>query len=162
MHEDTLHTPENAAILPSYTCIGANDRIFDHCFCLSSAATTPLTLEPMGSPALLMRTQALSSNLTTLPSGRCHFFAVRTTTACRTSPRRTLFDGHAVAGFRAEVALLLDDNYYAIACAVSANAARIFVTPHTDFGGPLRAQDVDALDDGGARVVDTVHECLNA
>jgi hypothetical protein len=71
-------------------------------------------------------------------------------------------DGHAVAGFRAEVALLLDDNYYAIACAVSANAARNFVTPHTDFGGPLRAQDVDALDDGGARVVDTVHECLDA
>jgi hypothetical protein len=45
----------------------------------------------MGSPALLIKTQALSSNLTTLPSGRCHFFAVRTTTACRTSPRRTLF-----------------------------------------------------------------------
>lgn len=77
-------------MVPLYTCIGANDRIFDHCFCLSSAATTPLTLDPMGSPALLMSTQALSSNLTTLPSGRCHFFAVRTTTACRTSPRRTL------------------------------------------------------------------------
>lgn len=71
--------------------MGASDKIFDHCFCLSSAATTPLTLDPIGSPALLISTQALSSNLTTLPSGLCHFFAVRTTTACRTSPRRTLF-----------------------------------------------------------------------
>lgn len=70
--------------------MGASDKIFDHCFCLSSAATTPLTLDPMGSPALLISTQALSSNLTTLPSGRCHFFAVRTTTAWRTSPLRTL------------------------------------------------------------------------
>src|SRR5689334_14846064 len=61
-----------------YKCIGASDRIFDHCFCLSSAATTPFSLVPIGSPALLMRTHALSSNLTTLPSGRCHFFAVRT------------------------------------------------------------------------------------
>jgi len=79
-----LHkTPENAScpLCVRQTCIGASDRIFDHCFCLSSAATTPLTLEPMGSPALLTKTQALSSNLTTLPSGRCHFFAVRTTTA---------------------------------------------------------------------------------
>lgn len=75
----------------SYTCIGASDKILDHCFCLNSAATTPLTLDPMGSPALLMSTHALSSNFTTLPSGRCHFFAVRTTTAWRTSPRRTLF-----------------------------------------------------------------------
>jgi hypothetical protein len=78
-------------LLRAQTCIGASDSIFDHCFCLSSAATTPLTLDPMGSPALFISTQALSSNLTTLPSGRCHFFAVRTTTACRTSPRRTLF-----------------------------------------------------------------------
>lgn len=70
--------------------MGASDKILDHCFCLSSAATTPLTLDPMGSPALLISTQALSSNLTTLPSGRCHFFAVRTTTAWRTSPLRTL------------------------------------------------------------------------
>ena len=50
----------------------------------------PFSLEPMGSPPLLMRTQALSSNLTTLPSGLWYFFAVRTTTACLISPRRTL------------------------------------------------------------------------
>jgi hypothetical protein len=75
----------------SYKCIGARDRILDHCFCLSSAATTPFSLVPIGSPALCIRTHALSSNLTTLPSGLCHFFAVRTTTAWRTSPRLTLF-----------------------------------------------------------------------
>ena len=45
---------------------------------------------PMGSPPLLIKTHALSSKLTTLPSGRWYFFAVRTTTACRMSPRRTL------------------------------------------------------------------------
>lgn len=86
-----MHKISIIDVLSFYTCMGASDKILDHCFCLNSAATTPLTLDPMGSPALLTRTQALSSNLTTLPSGRCHFFAVRTTTACRTSPRRTLF-----------------------------------------------------------------------
>lgn len=45
----------------------------------------------MGSPALFIKTHALSSNFTTLPSGRWYFFTVRTTTACLISPRRTLF-----------------------------------------------------------------------
>ena len=51
----------------------------------------PFSLVPIGSPALLINTQALSSNLTTLPSGLCSFFFVRTTTACLKSPLRTLF-----------------------------------------------------------------------
>lgn len=46
---------------------------------------------PMGSPALFTSTQALSPNLTTLPSGRWDSLRTRTTTACRISPRRTLF-----------------------------------------------------------------------
>jgi hypothetical protein len=75
----------------SYRCIGANDRIFDHFIFLSSDPTIPFNLVPIGSPALLIKTQALSSNLTTLPSGRCSFFTVRTTTACLMSPLRTLF-----------------------------------------------------------------------
>ena len=50
----------------------------------------PFNLVPIGSPVLLIRTQALSSNFTTLPSGLCSFFFVRTTTACLISPRRTL------------------------------------------------------------------------
>lgn len=51
----------------------------------------PFNLVPIGSPDLLIKTQALSSNFTTLPSGLCNFFLVRTTTACLISPRRTLF-----------------------------------------------------------------------
>ena len=99
-----------------YRCIGASDRIFDHCLSRSSAPTipdvthisfrpyigcarkversdsnTPFNLVPIGSPALFIKTHALSSNFTTLPSGLCSFFAVRTTTACRRSPLRTLF-----------------------------------------------------------------------
>lgn len=56
-----------------------------------SSKILPFNLVPIGSPALLIKTQALSSNLTTLPSGLCNFFAVLTTTACRISPLRTLF-----------------------------------------------------------------------
>ena len=74
----------------AYKCIGANDKILDHFLSRNSDATIPFNLEPMGSPALFINTHALSSNLTTLPSGRWYFFAVRTTTACRISPRRTL------------------------------------------------------------------------
>ena len=90
-----------------YKCIGASDKIFVHFNFLSSIPTTPLgfvslysriavedspfNLVPIGSPPLLIKTHALSSNFTTLPSGRCHFFLVLTTTACRISPRRTLF-----------------------------------------------------------------------
>ncbi len=51
----------------------------------------PFNLVPIGSPALFINTQALSSNFTTLPSGLCNFFAVLTTTACLRSPLRTLF-----------------------------------------------------------------------
>src|SRR5450432_1484294 len=51
----------------------------------------PFKRVPIGSPALLMRTHALSSNLTTLPSGLWYFLTVRTTTACLISPLRTLF-----------------------------------------------------------------------
>lgn len=99
-----------------YRCIGASDSIFDHCLSRSSAPTipdntqisfepgteqrskqgyrrqcSPFNLVPIGSPVLFIKTHALSSNFTTLPSGLCSFFAVRTTTACRRSPLRTLF-----------------------------------------------------------------------
>jgi hypothetical protein len=73
-------------------------------------------------------------------------------------------DGNAVAGLGAKVALLLDDYHYAI-------AYRLLTTvtprdppvhrPHTDFGGSLRSQDIDALDYGGARIVDAVDEGLD-
>lgn len=52
---------------------------------------SPFMRDPIGSPLLFIRTQALSSNLTTVPSGRWYFLVVRTTTAWRISPRRTLF-----------------------------------------------------------------------
>jgi hypothetical protein len=54
-------------------------------------------LVPIGSPALFIRTHALSSNRTTLPSLRCVFAFVRTTTACLMSPLRTLFAAETVA-----------------------------------------------------------------
>ena len=89
--------------------MGASDKIFDHFIFLSSVPTIPIiesaqiamesiysvkdkpfNLVPIGSPALLIKTQALSSNLTTLPSGLCNFLTVLTTTACLRSPLRTL------------------------------------------------------------------------
>jgi len=88
----------NSFVQLSYKCIGASDNIFDHFIFRSSLPTIPFNLVPIGSPDLLIRTQALSSNFTTLPSGLCHFFFVLTTTAWRISPRRTLF--------AAEVAML--------------------------------------------------------
>ena len=76
----------------THMCIGARDKILDHFFSRNSAPTTLDSLVPIGSPFLLIRTQALSSNLTKLPSGlRCSFRA-RTTTACLMSPLRTLFE----------------------------------------------------------------------
>lgn len=102
--------------LSNHTCIGASERILDHFLSRNSDPTTPgyemsarLELEPhsvglvmfvsclldnlvpMGSPFLLISTQALSSNLIRLPSFRWISFLARTTTACRMSPRRTLF-----------------------------------------------------------------------
>ena len=90
-----------------YTCSGASDNILDHCRSRSSAPTTPgipksawkypqrnvtllVNLVPIGSPVLLMSTQALSSNLIRLPSFLCTSFFALTTTACLMSPLRTL------------------------------------------------------------------------
>jgi hypothetical protein len=50
-----------------------------------------VSLVPIGSPVLLMRTHALSSNLINPPSLRCISFFALTTTACLMSPLRTLF-----------------------------------------------------------------------
>ena len=50
-----------------------------------------VNLVPIGSPVLLMRTHALSSNLINPPSLRCNSFFALTTTACLMSPLRTLF-----------------------------------------------------------------------
>jgi hypothetical protein len=75
----------------NYTTLGAKLQILLHPLSLSSLATTPVTLVPKRSLLLLRSTAALSSNLTYLPSGLLVSFFVRTTTACRTSPRRTLF-----------------------------------------------------------------------
>jgi len=79
-----------------HICIGASDRILDHCLSRNSEPTILVNLVPIGSPALLISTQALSSNRTTIPSFLCNFFAVRTTIACRMSPLRTLFAAAAL------------------------------------------------------------------
>lgn len=94
-------TPENALAMPfhphplampiyTHKCIGAKLNILLHFLSLNSLPTTLFILLPIGSPPLLINTHALSSNFTTLPSGRWYFFVVRTTTAWRMSPRRTL------------------------------------------------------------------------
>lgn len=69
--------------------LGAKLAILPHPAARSSLATTPLTRVPSGSFLLLRRTQALSSNRMTRPSGLVISFLVRTITACRTSPLRT-------------------------------------------------------------------------
>lgn len=53
-------------------------------------------------------------------------------------------DGDAVASLWAEISLLLDDDYDAI----------------THFCRPFGSQNIDALDNGGARVVDAIDEGL--
>lgn len=72
-------------------------KILAHFFFLSSAPTTPLIRDPMGSPDLLIKTQALSSNLIIEPSCLCVRYRVRTTTACRMSPRLTLLAAEVAA-----------------------------------------------------------------
>lgn len=72
-------------------------------------------------------------------------------------------DGYAVAGFRAKVALFLHHDYYAVACACvnvpcCSTSGLVRRVSHTDFGRALGSQDIDALDNGGARVVDAVDE----
>lgn len=81
---------KNIPISSRYKCIGAKLKILLHCLSRNSLPTTPFSRLPIGSPPLLISTHALSSNFTTLPSGRWYFLTVRTTTACRMSPRRTL------------------------------------------------------------------------
>lgn len=89
----SVHHPIIYTLLPSlflYKCIGARLKILLHLCFLNSAPTIPFNRLPIGSPPLLISTQALSSKLTTLPSARWYFFFVRTTTACLMSPLRTL------------------------------------------------------------------------
>lgn len=69
---------------------GAKLIIFPHPFIRRSALTTPPIRVPSISRLLFRRTAALSSNRIIRPSGRLTAFRVRTMTARRTSPRRTL------------------------------------------------------------------------
>jgi len=85
------NSSKSQRVMLSQICIGASDSILDHCLSRNSEPTILVSLVPIGSPALLINTQALSSNRTTIPSFLCSFFAVRTTIACRMSPLRTLF-----------------------------------------------------------------------
>lgn len=78
-----------------YTCIDDSDKIFDCCLLRNSAPTMPFILVPSGSPFFPISAHALSSNLTTIPSFRCTFFAARTMIACLMSPLLTLFPAAA-------------------------------------------------------------------
>ena len=61
-----------------------------------------VTLVPIGSPVLCINTHALSSKPTLIPSLRCFLYAVRTTTACFISPRRTLLPAAEAAAAAAD------------------------------------------------------------
>lgn len=81
-----FHTLHPDALVLTF---GAKLKILPHPFILKSALTTPPILVPNISRLLFNNTAALSSNLTTRPSGLLTDFLVRTITALRTSPRRT-------------------------------------------------------------------------
>lgn len=70
--------------------LGAKLTIFPQPFILKSALTSPPIRVPSISRLLFNSTAALSSKRMILPSGRRTGFRVRTITARRTSPRRTL------------------------------------------------------------------------
>ena|ERR1700722_16544314 len=70
--------------------LGAKLMILPHPFILKSALTTPPIRVPSISLLLFSKTAALSSNRTKRPSGLLTGFRVRTITARRTSPLRTL------------------------------------------------------------------------
>lgn len=153
----------------SYKCIGAKLRILLHFLPLSSWPTTLLKRLPIGSPPLLISTQALSSNFTTLPSGREYFFAVRTITACRMSPRRTLLAADT------ETLPPGPDSGPKLRCFCTTTMMRSpvggvlgwgrvlggkRVLRRTDSGGAVHFEDVDAFGDGGAGVVDDIEHGL--
>lgn len=70
--------------------LGAKLTTFPHPFIRRSALTSPPTRVPSISRLLFNSTAALSSKRMIRPSGRFTGFRVRTMTARRTSPRRTL------------------------------------------------------------------------
>lgn len=70
--------------------LGAKETILLQPFSLKSALTMPPIRVPSISRLLFSRTAALSSKRTYVPSGRRTAFLVRTMTALRTSPFRTL------------------------------------------------------------------------
>lgn len=95
-HYDMSIYPSLTPRRSTHTCMGAMLNILLHFFVLSSCPTTPLMRLPIGSPALLMSTQALSSNRTALPSRLPTLYLVRTTTACLISPRLTFMPADAM------------------------------------------------------------------
>lgn len=136
-----------------------------------------------------MRTQALSSNLTTVPSFRWYCFFVLTTTACLMSPRLTLFPALTVTEepsgpkflcfcttttIRSPVRLVSPPPPSNFSSSTSGSESVAAVKVHlqiamrgrrervrTDFGWPLCPEHLDALDDCRARVVDAVNESLD-
>lgn len=78
-------------------------------------------------------------------------------------------DGTAGAGFGAEVALFLHDDYYAVAWeeevldGIGGGGEGVMGMGRgrlTDFGGAVHFEDVDAFGDGGAGVVDDIEHGL--
>lgn len=83
-HFDGTYTPLDP-ILQRRTCYTALRALYH----------SPFILVPRGSPFLPIKAQALSSNLTNIPSFLCTSFAHRTTIACLTSPLLTLLSAAA-------------------------------------------------------------------
>ena len=79
-----------SSIIKDAFTLGARLTTFPHPFILRSALTSPPIRVPSISRLLLSSTAALSSKRMILPSGLRTGLRVRTITARRTSPRRTL------------------------------------------------------------------------
>lgn len=145
-----------------HACIGAMLRILLHFFFASSFPTTPLMRLPIGSPALLTNTHALSSKRIELPSRRPTWYLVRTTTACRISPRLTLLP--VEAAMPSAEAPRCSWTTTTIRSPISRARVSVCVrgssiigcVARTDRGVALLADYHGAFDEGGARVVNAI------
>jgi len=150
-----------------HICIGAKLKILLQPLSRSSLPTTPFNLVPIGSPPLCIKTQALSSNRILLPSGLDLSLVHRTTTACRMSPLRTFC---AAAMETEPPGPDSGPNDLCFWTTTTIRSPDVGVLGWYVWGKwgrrrtyPCRSlafQDLNAFDDGGTGVVDTVEHRL--
>lgn len=149
-HQRRLH--EQSVDLQSNTC-----RWYEQ--------LSPFILVPRGSPFFPMSAHALSSNLTTIPSFLCTFFAVLTMMACLMSPLLTLF--WAAAEVLPGPLSPIDLNFCTTtimrspcgdksASQKEVERDKVF----TDSAVSLHAEISNTFDECGSRIVNAVQHCL--